>query len=75
MSSYTPGPRGAAILMSNADGRWFDAVSAQASDSCLKLHDRGLLERDTKSSKLFRISARGARLVRERGDALRRRGR
>lgn len=61
---YTPGSRGMSILLAAIDGAWFDVSVTTERVTCLRLHERGLLTRDPKSSTRYRASETGIELAR-----------
>lgn len=62
--NYTPGPTQKAILRAVANGRVYRAVTRTHQNSCLKLHDHGLLDRVPGDSKKFRGTPAGVAWIR-----------
>lgn len=58
---YTPGPSGRALLQAAADAgtAGIEPEKASGRQSCLKLHDRGLLDRDPQRANRFFINEGG----------------
>ncbi|QDC00373.1 hypothetical protein [Mesorhizobium sp. 8] len=63
-----------AILRSTV-GRWFLTTTEGQQNSALRLHDRGLLDRDPKNSRRFTATTAGRDAIYEHDDEIARRGR
>lgn len=60
-------------ILRSAVGRWFLTTMSSQQHSALRLHDRGLLDRDPKNSRRFTATAAGRDAIYEHDDELARR--